>query len=105
MGTPMLPSKCPGYNIYIDGFQALRRPEALQGSNITHVVSAIDWKFPQGWAPLRGFQHLRIPLDDVYDSNILEYFPRSNAFIHEGLNYWSRASPDNARESGVLVHW
>ncbi|KAK5458135.1 tyrosine protein phosphatase yvh1 [Exophiala xenobiotica] len=104
MGTPMLPSKCPGYNIYIDGFQALRRPEALQGSNITHVVSAIDWKFPQGWAPLRGFQHLRIPLDDVYDSNILEYFPRSNAFIHEGLNYWSRASPDNARESGVLVH-
>jgi len=82
----------------------LRRPEALQGSNITHVVSAIDWKFPQGWAPLRGFQHLRIPLDDVYDSNILEYFPRSNAFIHEGLNYWSRASPNNARESGVLVH-
>ncbi|KIX10316.1 uncharacterized protein Z518_01398 [Rhinocladiella mackenziei CBS 650.93] len=115
MDNPTLSSKCPGYNLYIDGFQALRRPKALQGSNITHIVSVVDWKFPQGWAPLRGFQHLRIPLDDVQESNILAYFPRSNAFIHEGLNYWAGSpsssrdgplqDPDGiSRESGVLVH-
>ncbi|KAL2428918.1 hypothetical protein ABEF94_009972 [Exophiala dermatitidis] len=115
MDLPIIPSKCPGYNIYIDGFHALRRPKTLQEANITHIVSVIDWKFPQGWAPLRGFQHLRIPLDDVYDSNILEYFPRSNAFIHEALNYWpadESSTPeslggdagDKVRQSGVLVH-
>ncbi|KAK5032151.1 tyrosine protein phosphatase yvh1 [Exophiala sideris] len=104
MDNATLPSKCPGYNLYIDGFQALRRPQVLQTSKITHVVSVIDWKFPQGSAPLRGFQHLHIPLDDVYDSNILAYFPRSNAFIHQGLNYWPKTASDNARESGVLVH-
>ncbi|KIW10161.1 hypothetical protein PV08_11122 [Exophiala spinifera] len=104
MDAPTLPSKCPGYNIYIDGFQALRRPQVLQACNITHVVSVIDWKFKPGWDPLRGVQHLHIPLDDVYDSNILEYFPRSNAFIHEGLNYRSTKSSEGLRESGVLVH-
>ncbi|KIW47153.1 uncharacterized protein PV06_02750 [Exophiala oligosperma] len=104
MDAPTLPSKCPGYNIYVDGFQALRRPQVLQASNITHVVSVIDWKFKPGWAPLRGVQHLHIPLDDVYDSNILEHFPRSNAFIHEGLNYWPTKSSEGLDQSGVLVH-
>lgn len=67
---------------------------------------------------IKGFQHFHIPLDDVYDSNILEYFPRSNAFIEEGLNYWNKEpGPDlstttlldddsgKPRQSGVLVHW
>ncbi|OAL19809.1 hypothetical protein AYO22_09336 [Fonsecaea multimorphosa] len=116
MDIPTLPSKVPGYNLYIDGFQALRRPKILQGSNITHVVSVLDWKFQKDWASLRGFQHLHIPLDDVYDSNILSYFPRSNAFIHEGLKD-SRSNQFDASGTplkdgsidpipgGVLVHW
>ncbi|KIX93700.1 uncharacterized protein Z520_10606 [Fonsecaea multimorphosa CBS 102226] len=115
MDIPTLPSKVPGYNLYIDGFQALRRPKILQGSNITHVVSVLDWKFQKDWASLRGFQHLHIPLDDVYDSNILSYFPRSNAFIHEGLKD-SRSNQFDASGTplkdgsidpipgGVLVH-
>ncbi|KIW75572.1 hypothetical protein Z517_10314 [Fonsecaea pedrosoi CBS 271.37] len=115
MDIPTLPSKVPGYDLYIDGFQALRRPKILQNSNITHVVSVLDWKFQKDWASLRGFQHLHIPLDDVYDSNILSYFPRSNAFIHEGLKH-SRSNQletsgtslkDGSNDpipGGVLVH-
>jgi hypothetical protein len=83
------------------------------------VVSVLDWKFANNWAALRGFQHLHIPLDDVYDSNILSFFPRSNAFIHEGLKY-SRSSQSTTSGAaskddtgsgvtplpgGVLVHW
>ncbi|KIW26816.1 uncharacterized protein PV07_06620 [Cladophialophora immunda] len=115
MDIPTMPSKVPGYNLYIDGFHALRRPKILQGSNITHVVSVLDWKFQKDWASLRGFQHLHIPLDDVYDSNILSYFPRSNAFIHEGLKYSRSNQLETSGTSlkdgsidpipgGVLVH-
>ncbi|ETI23176.1 hypothetical protein G647_04973 [Cladophialophora carrionii CBS 160.54] len=119
MDVPTLPSKVPGYDLYIDGFQALRRPKILQGANITHVVSVLDWKFANNWAVLRGFQHLHIALDDVYDSNILSFFPQSNAFIHEGLKHsrssksaTSDAASNDANDSGVnplpggvLVHW
>ncbi|OAP56792.1 hypothetical protein AYL99_08904 [Fonsecaea erecta] len=98
MDIPTLPSKVPGYNLYIDGFQALRRPKILQGSNITHVVSVLDWKFQKDWASLRGFKHLHIPLDDVYESNILSYFPQSNAFIHEGLKH---SRPNQSTTSGT----
>ncbi|KAJ9612442.1 tyrosine protein phosphatase yvh1 [Cladophialophora chaetospira] len=116
MDIPTLPSKVPGYDLYIDGFHALRRPKLLQGSNITHVVSVIDWKFQNVWAALRGFQHLHIPLDDVYDSNILSYFPRSNAFIHDGLKHSRPSQSTNPQEAvtkdgsltpiagGILVH-
>lgn len=67
---------------------------------------------------IKGFQHFHIPLDDVYDSNILEYFPQSNGFIDQGLKYWSNiqtsesdlaplsdTESDQPRQSGVLVHW
>lgn len=94
----------------------MRRHKELQAANITHIVSAVDWKFSEDSPLIRGFQHFLIPLDDVYDSNILEYFPRSNAFIHEALNYWAPTRTrdgsnisdpvgETPRGSGVLVHW
>lgn len=98
-------------------FTALRRHKELQAANITHIVSAVDWKFAENSPLIRGFQHFQIPLDDVYDSNILEYFPRSNAFIHNGLNHWATGQILDAanlldsttdgkpHQSGVLVHW
>ncbi|KAK5064931.1 hypothetical protein LTR84_000765 [Exophiala bonariae] len=115
MDVPGPLSKCPGFNIYVDGFTALRRHKELQAANITHIVSAVDWKFAENSPLIRGFRHLQIPLDDVYDSNILEYFPRSNDFIHQGLNYWTPtrgrdgtskpgSSSESPRQSGILVH-
>lgn len=39
--------------------------------------------------------HLHIPVDDVDDEDLLQYFPAANAFIKEALE----------SGGGVLVHW
>ena len=78
-------------------------------------MSVLEWQFEQDNPLTRGFQHLHIPVDDVEDENLLVWFPRSNVFIQEGLNY-SRTSKDGEsrsgveggdpdRGSGVLIHW
>lgn len=37
-----------------------------------------------------------VEVDDVEDENIIEWFPRCNAFVKEGLE---------KEGGGVLVHW
>lgn len=104
--------KCPGYNLYIGGFIGLRRTQALKNCNITHIVSVIDWEFKNDAPLISGYKHLHIPVDDVEDENLLEWFPRSNRFIHEGLNYkqaFSSNLGDGAvsvpnKGSGVYIH-
>ncbi|ETN40250.1 uncharacterized protein HMPREF1541_04526 [Cyphellophora europaea CBS 101466] len=115
MDIPTL-NRCPGYNLYIGGFIALRRPKALQNCHITHIVSVMDWKFEEDNALTRGFQHLHIPVDDVEDENLLRYFPQAVDFIHKGLKHWqpdkpinnvtdlSSGSEDVHQGSGVLIH-
>jgi dual specificity phosphatase 12 len=75
----------------------------------------IDYKFPDESSLIKGYQHLHIPIDDVEDENLIEWFPKSNTFIEQGLNYWrhdvqqSSADKTQGRDigagSGVLVHW
>jgi hypothetical protein len=92
----------------------------LTNCHITHIVSVLDWHFDDASELIRGYQHLHIPVDDVEDENLLTWFPRSNAFIEEGLKAkWkhdgdrSNALPTHANEAavrsddegGVLVHW
>ncbi|RMZ92302.1 hypothetical protein DV736_g483, partial [Chaetothyriales sp. CBS 134916] len=118
MDFPVL-NKCPGYNLYIGGFIALRRPKALQNCHITHIVSVLEWQFQPDNPLTRGYQHLHIPVDDVEDENLLIWFPRSNAFIHDALvnsnptkvpsrSETSTTNPD-VRDTdpgnGVLIHW
>ena len=96
-------------------FIALRRPKALHNCRITHIVSVLEWQFEQDNPLTRGFQHLHVPVDDVEDENLLAWFPRTNSFIHAGLNYWRTSkdaksrpdleSGDEDRGSGVLIHW
>jgi hypothetical protein len=93
----------------------LRQPKALQNCRITHIVSVMDWQFEEENPMTRGFQHLHIPVDDVEDENLLVWFPRSNVFIQQGLDFWrtpeyanSRpdlSSDDGDQGSGVLIHW
>ena len=78
-------------------------------------MSVLEWQFEEDNPLTRGFQHLHIPVDDVEDENLLVWFPRSNAFVHGGLNYHRTLkdakphsdpkSEDPDRESGVLIHW
>ena len=91
----------------------MRRTQALKNCNITHIVSVLDWEFTDDAPLLRGYQHLHIPVDDVDDENLLEWFPKSNQFIKQGLDY----RPNNGsslgdggdsldeKGSGVYIHW
>lgn len=71
----------------------LRRREALQQANITHVLSVL--RTPLDQELFSPFKHMVVEVDDVEDENLLEHFPATNAFIREGLG----------EGGGVLVHW
>ena len=100
-------------------FIALRRPKALQNCRITHIVSVLEWQFEPDNPLTRGFQHLHIPVDDVEDENLLTWFPRSNAFVHDALTKWgpkkdashgANSAPaldmlDSEQGNGVFIHW
>ncbi|KAL1960240.1 hypothetical protein VTO42DRAFT_8783 [Malbranchea cinnamomea] len=80
-------------NLYIGGYVALTNKIGLSRANITHVVSVL--RMNPNDERLAGFKgHLHIPVDDVDDEDLLQYFPTANAFIREGL----------ATGGGVLVH-
>jgi len=90
----------------------------LANCHISHIISVLDWHFDDASELLRGYEHLHIPVDDVEDENLLTWFPRSNAFIEDGLKpKWQRdVDPMNSNDAneaatvsdhqrGVLVHW
>ncbi|KAL6707949.1 tyrosine protein phosphatase yvh1 [Coniothyrium glycines] len=85
--------RVPGdLNLYIGGMFTLRRREALQQANITHVLSVLRTPLDQDlFSP---FQHMVVEVDDVDDENLLEHFPATHRFIQQGLD----------GGGGVLVH-
>lgn len=86
--------KVPGdLRLYIGGMFTLRRREALQQANITHVLSVLRSPLDQDlFSPFQ--KHMVVEVDDVEDENLLEHFPATNKFIQEGLE----------GGGGVLVH-
>ncbi|KAF2269289.1 dual specificity protein phosphatase 12, partial [Lojkania enalia] len=70
----------------------LRRREALQNANITHVLSVL--RLPLDRELFLPFKHMVVEVDDVEDENLLEHFPATNKFIQDGLD----------SGGGVLVH-
>ena len=95
---------------------SLRRQQALANCRITHILSVIGWHFEDD-SRLKSYKHLHILVNDVDDENLIAWFPKANRFIDDGLNPPCQAgnevalesaqnTPDqNARSSGVLVHW
>ena len=71
----------------------MRRYEALEAANITHVVSVL--RLPLDPDLYANYKHLVVELDDLEDEDILQHFATANAFIREGLE----------AGGGVLVHW
>ncbi|KAF2035448.1 dual specificity protein phosphatase 12 [Setomelanomma holmii] len=86
--------KVPGdLKLYIGGMFTLRRREALQQANITHVLSVL--RSPLDQELFRPFKkHMIVEVDDVEDENLLEHLPATNRFIKDGLD----------SGGGVLVH-
>ncbi|EUC31399.1 hypothetical protein COCVIDRAFT_31079 [Bipolaris victoriae FI3] len=85
--------RVPGnLNLYIGGIFTLRRREALEQANITHVLSVL--RMPLDDALFAPFKHMVVEVDDVDDENLLQHFPATNRFIREGLD----------AGGGVLVH-
>lgn len=87
--------RVPGdLNLYIGGMFTLRRRDALQQANITHVLSVLRLPLDDNlFSPFK--QHMVVEVDDVEDENLLERFPSTNKFIQDGLD----------GGGGVLVHW
>lgn len=71
----------------------LKRYALLEEAKITHVVSIVS----QNIEPelVKNYKHLAFNLDDVDYEDILQHFPKSNAFIKEAL----------IGGGSVLVHW
>ncbi|KAH7360006.1 protein-tyrosine phosphatase-like protein [Pyrenochaeta sp. MPI-SDFR-AT-0127] len=85
--------RVPGdLNLYIGGMFTLRRREALEQANITHVLSVLRTPLDQDL--FRPFKHMVVEVDDVEDEDLLAHFPATNRFIQEGLK----------GGGGVLVH-
>ncbi|KAF2462529.1 dual specificity protein phosphatase 12 [Lindgomyces ingoldianus] len=85
--------RVPGdLKLYIGGLFTLRRREALQQANITHILSVL--RLPLDQRLFSPFKHLVVEIDDVEDENLLEHFPTTNKFIQDGLD----------GGGGVLVH-
>ncbi|KAF2085916.1 dual specificity protein phosphatase 12 [Saccharata proteae CBS 121410] len=85
--------KVPGdLNLYIGGLFTLRRRDALQQANITHVLSVL--RLPLDQELFAPFQHMVVEVDDVDDEDLLQHFPATNRFIQDGLD----------SGGGVLVH-
>ncbi|KAK8158636.1 protein-tyrosine phosphatase-like protein [Phyllosticta citrichinensis] len=82
-----------GHNLYIGGLFTLRRREALEAANITHVLSVLRLPLDaELFAPFR--EHMVVEVDDVDDEDLLQHLPATNRFIQRALD----------GGGGVLVH-
>lgn len=61
---------------------------------VTHIVSVLPFEDYEEDLP-KDIKHLVIGVDDSEEVNILQHFPRSNDFIHHGVE----------AGGGVFVHW
>ncbi|KAK8237167.1 protein-tyrosine phosphatase-like protein [Phyllosticta capitalensis] len=94
MATAGLLDKVPGHlNLFIGGLFTLRRRDALEAANITHVLSVLRLPLDDAlFAPFK--EHMVVEVDDVDDEDLLQHFPATNRFIQRALD----------SGGGVLVH-
>lgn len=93
-------------DLYVGGVFALRRPGAMEGKGITHILSMIKYSFVDWQAFEDHYVHLSVDVDDVEDEDILVHLPRAVRFIERGLRGgegpWPRgtALPGTKRRGG-----
>ncbi|KAG8164231.1 hypothetical protein KVR01_006149 [Diaporthe batatas] len=72
-------------DLYVGGVFALRRPGAMEGKAITHILSMIKYSFVDWQGFDDHYVHLSIDVDDVEDEDLLVHLPRAVRFIDRGL--------------------
>lgn len=72
-------------DLYVGGVFALRRPGAMEGKAITHILSMIKYSFVDWQGFEDHYVHLSIDVDDVEDEDLLVHLPRAVRFIDRGL--------------------
>lgn len=93
-------------DLYVGGVFALRRPGAMEGKGITHILSMIKYSFVDWQGFEDHYVHLSVDVDDVEDEDILVHLPRAVRFIERGLRGgegpWPRgtALPGTRRRGG-----
>lgn len=84
--------------LWLGSYTALSGQKSLRDNNITHILSLLGPEIPalegQYVRQVKNFKHKRIDIDDIEDENIIQYFDRTNKFIHEALD----------SGGGILVH-
>lgn len=73
-------------DLYVGGVFALRRPGAMEGKAITHILSMIKYSFVDWQGFEDHYVHLSIDVDDVDDEDLLVHLPRAVRFIDRGLH-------------------
>lgn len=93
-------------DLYVGGVFALRRPGAMEGKAITHILSMIKYSFVDWQGFEDHYVHLSVDVDDVEDEDLLVHLPRAVRFIDRGLRGgegpWPRgtALPGTRRKGG-----
>lgn len=72
-------------DLYVGGVFALRRPGAMEGKGITHILSMIKYSFVDWQGFEDHYVHLSVDIDDVEDEDLLVHLPRAVRFIERGL--------------------
>ncbi|KAF2006432.1 phosphatases II, partial [Amniculicola lignicola CBS 123094] len=83
--------------LHIGGLYALYQTPLLLSSSITHVISVLDYTIQLPASP--PLSHLLIEVEDDPNVNLLQHFPRTNAFISDALG----GNEEEGRR-GVFVH-
>ncbi|KAG6354426.1 hypothetical protein INS49_004443 [Diaporthe citri] len=92
-------------DLYVGGVFALRRPGAMEGKGITHILSMIKYSFVDWQGFENHYVHLSVDVD-VEDEDLLVHLPRAVRFIERGLRGgegpWPRgtALPGTRRRGG-----
>lgn len=85
-------------NLFLSGMDVAEDVDTLKSKSITHIVnctSSINNKFES----TGDIKYHRVPIDDLPNVNILQYFDAAFAFIDNALIF-----DENSSKNRVLVH-
>jgi protein-tyrosine phosphatase len=90
-------------NLYLGNLSDSSNLQELKNNKITHILTVI-----LGTSPLfpNDFKYLNIPVLDIEEENLVQYFDQTNQFIEDGIqngNVLVHCRKGRSRSSSVVV--